>query len=367
MNHPVFDFWVGAQKAAAEEAVKAWQRLRALPKVPEHALRVRVGTTPHDVVYEEGSLKLLRYRNDAVAYREPVLICYALVNRPYILDLQPERSVVHQLLRRGLDVYLVDWGVPTAADRTMRLNDYVCGLLKNVVNFVREQAGQPTLNLLGYCMGGTMSAMYTALYPETVRNLVLLAAPLDFAADDGLLRLWTHDRYFDVDRLIDAYGNCPAPLLQGAFQMMKPVTNYFEKYVGFVENMHDDAYLENFFAMEHWGQDNIPVAGETFREFVKCLYQRNELVRGEFRLGDRPVKLDRIACPLLLLVAEHDHLVPPASTYGIEPHVRSPEVKKMMIHAGHIGLAVSSKAHRQFWPEAADWIAERSTAHTPAP
>src|SRR6266508_764075 len=159
MNHPVFDLMFQAQRTAAEETVKAWNRLCALPKIPEHALRVRVGTTPHDVVYEESSLKLLRYRNDVVAYREPVLICYALVNRPYILDLQPERSVVRQLLRRGFDVYLIDWGIPTAADRTMRLHDYVCGLLKNVVTFVRDQAGGPALNLLGYCMGGTMSAM----------------------------------------------------------------------------------------------------------------------------------------------------------------------------------------------------------------
>jgi polyhydroxyalkanoate synthase len=349
------------QKTAIEESLKMWQRLCALPKLPERMMRVQVGDTPHDVVYEEDMLKLLRYRNSNIKYKEPVLICYALVNRPYILDLQPERSVVRQLLKRGFDVYLIDWGVPTAADRTLRLHDYICGLMKDVAEFVREHSDSPTFNLLGYCMGGTMSTMFTALYPELVRNLVLMAAPIDFAADEGLLRIWTQEKYFDVDRLIDAYGNCPAPLLQGAFQVMKPVANYLDKHFSFWENVHDDAYLENFFAMERWGQDNIPVAGETFREFVKCLYQRNQLVKGEFRLGAEEVKLERIACPLLLLVAEHDHLVPPASTYGLEPHVRSPEVRKMMIRAGHVGLAVSLKAHRQFWPEATKWIAERST------
>jgi polyhydroxyalkanoate synthase len=254
----------------------------------------------------------------------------------------------------------------------MQLKDYICGLMKNVTDFVLKSTSQPKLNLLGYCMGGTMSTMFTALYPDTVRNLILMAAPIDFAGDESLLHVWTQEHCFDVDRLIDAYGNCPAPMLQGAFQVMKPVTNFIDKYYAFLENMHDDDYLENFYAMERWGQDNIPVAGETFREFVKCLYQRNELVKGEFRLKERPVKLEGITCPLLLLAAEHDHLVTPASTFGIEPHVRSPEVKKMLIRAGHVGLAVSSKAHRRFWPDVVGWLAAHaggwySTARSAVP
>src|SRR5262249_28578710 len=151
-----------------------------------------------------------------VAFREPVLICYALVNRPYILDLQPERSVVRQLLKRGFDVYLIDWGVPTAADRTMRLQDYVCGLMKSVAGVVCELSKVERFHLLGYCMGGTMSAMFTALNPGLVSTLALMAAPIDFDRDDSLLKLWTQEQYFDVDRLIDTYGNCPGAMLQGA-------------------------------------------------------------------------------------------------------------------------------------------------------
>jgi polyhydroxyalkanoate synthase len=124
--------------------------------------------------------------------------------------------------------------------------------------------------------------------------------------------------------------------------------------------MDDDRVVENFVAMEMWGNDNIPVAGETFREFVKKLYQRNELVRGEFRLGEDLVRLERIVCPLLLLTARGDHLVPPAQTSGILPCVGSQDTKVMTLDVGHVGPAVSSKAHRQFWPEATGWIGERS-------
>jgi polyhydroxyalkanoate synthase len=112
--------------------------------------------------------------------------------------------------------------------------------------------------------------------------------------------------------------------------------------------------------MEHWINDNIPVAGETFREFVKKLYHADELVRGEFHLGDRRLDLGRITCPLLLLTAKKDHLVAPASTEGIRPHVRSADVASMTIDAGHVGLVVSSRARRELWPAATRWLADRS-------
>jgi len=144
---------------------------------------------------------------------------------------------------------------------------------------------------------------------------------------------------------------------------MKPVQNYFTKYVNFFEKMDDDRFVENYLAMEKWTNDNIPVAGETFREFVKKLYQRNELVKGEFRLvpGEEAVQLSRITCPLMLLTASADHLVPPSQTEGIVPYVGSKDVKSMTLDAGHIGLAVSNKAHKKFWPDATQWIADRST------
>ena len=363
MTNTMLDMVLNMQKMAQDEAFKSWNRLLNAPKIPEVARDVEVANTPHDVVYEEAMLKLLRYRNDhSIDLKEPILVCFALVNRPYILDLQAQRSVIRQLLKRGFDVYLIDWGVPTAADRTLRLNDYICGFMKNVANFVCEHADSPQLNLLGYCMGGTMSTMFTSLYPDLVKNLILMAAPIDFSSEESLLNVWTNSEYFDVDALIDAYGNCPGSLLQSSFQMMKPVQNFYEKYTGFFDRMYDDNFLENFFAMERWGNDNIPVAGETFREFVKKLYQQNRLVSGTMTIGDTVIDLQQVTCPVLMLTADHDHLVPPSSTLAIKDLVASKEVKHMSINAGHIGLAVSSKAHKKLWPDVAMWLADHSSA-----
>jgi polyhydroxyalkanoate synthase len=343
------------------EQRRNWRRLLGAPRVWQAALSTRVGTTPSDVVLQRGTWRLLRYRRQTPAtFAPPVLFCYALINRPYILDLQPDKSVVGNYLERGFDVYLIDWGSPSDADSALTIADYVSGFLAEAAAFILEAHRAPRLHLLGYCMGGTLAAMFTALDPDRVATLTLLAAPIAFEGRESLLNVWADPRYFDVDAFIDQHGNCPAWFLQGCFLLMKPIQNIFEKGTALLEQMGEPHTLSSYFAMEHWINDNIPVAGETFREFVKKLYHADELVRGEFHLGDRRLDLGRITCPLLLLTAKKDHLVAPASTEGIRPHVRSADVASMTIDAGHVGLVVSSRARRELWPAATRWLADRS-------
>jgi polyhydroxyalkanoate synthase len=350
------------------EQRRLWRNLLSVPRVVAAARDVRVGTTPSTVVLEERTHKLLRYTRETPAtHAEPILFSYALINRSYILDLQPDKSVVRQYLDRGFDVYMIDWGVPTHADRTLTLNDYVSGFLDRSVQHIRrEHDGRPA-HLLGYCMGGTLAAVHAALNPEAIKTLTLLAAPIDFGGRESLLNLWVQGGTFDVDGLLAAHGNCPAWFLQNIFLFMNPVRNFVDKAIAFWEQMDDPDKVSATFALERWLNDNIPVAGETFRTFVKNLYQRNELVRGELLVGPRRVDLSRITCPLLLLTASNDHLVAPASTEGIRRHVGSHDLKSMAIGAGHVGLVVGAKAHAKFWPEATSWAAERSTPRPEQP
>lgn len=349
------------QAALLFEQQRGWRRLLNAPAVVRATLEARVGTTPADVVLRHGTLTLLRYRRQTPATRvEPVVLCYALVNRPYILDLQPGKSVVEQYLAQGFDVYLIDWGEPSIGDRNLTLDDYVRDRLARVVAHVLREHGTSATHLVGYCMGGTLATLFTAIEPDRVKTLTLLAAPIDFSARGSLINLWVSRKYFDVDRFIDAHGNCPAWFLQLCFLYTKPIQNLVEKYVTFYEQVEDPRFLSTFLAMERWTSDNIPIAGEAFREFVKKLYQGNELVSGQFHLGDQRIALEQIDCPLLLLTARNDHLVVPASTAGIKGHVGSQDIKDMTIDAGHVGLVVSAKAHKTFWPEATRWLAERS-------
>ena len=326
-----------------------------------------MGTSAHGVVLSEGTHRLLHYRRETPAvHAEPVLLCYALINRPYILDLQPDKSVVAQYLRRGFEVYMIDWGVPTDADRALTVDHYVCDFLARAVDFIRARHAHAKAHLVGYCMGGTLAALRTAIDPDAVRTLTLLAAPIDFGGGGALLPLWTDPQVFDVDALLDAYGNCPAWFLQWCFLLMSPVRNFIDKAIALYDQMADPRSVSTHFALERWLNDNIPVAGATFRQFVKQLYQQNQLVRGEFQVGERCIDLRRITCPLLLLTAKNDHLVPPAATEGIRPHVGSAEVTSLDIGAGHVGLVVGARAHQTLWPEATAWAADRSTSATSA-
>jgi polyhydroxyalkanoate synthase len=344
------------------EQQRLWRNLFHLPRAFGQACTTRVGSTPHDVVLEQGRWKLLRYRRETPAtHAQPALFCYALINRPYILDLLPDRSVIGRYLERGFDVYLIDWGVPGDADRGVTLEDHVCGFLAASVAFILREHQRADLHLVGYCMGGTMAVLYTALEPAAVASITLLAAPIDFSGDEGLLELWTGRGQFDVDDFVDTHGNCPGWFLQSCFLAMKPVQNLIEKNLAFFEHLEDPEAITVHFAMERWLNENIPVAGETFREFVKRLYQGNELTRGRFSLGGRPIELGRIRCPLLLLTAARDHLVTPASTEGLRPHVGSSDIQSITIEAGHVGLVVGGKARKTMWPAATRWLAERSS------
>lgn len=348
----------------AEQMYAQWQtaarKALAIPKVIEAARRVRVGATPSRPVYREDALQLLRYESDAAPrFETPLLVVFALVNRPYILDLRPGKSVVSHFVQHGFETFKVDWGVPTPGDRHLTLEDYM-RYIDNCVEQVRELTGAEQVSILGYCMGGTMTAMYAAMHPEKVANYIALAAPYDWSSRDSLLSVWADEKYFDVDRVLEVYGNAPPEWLQASFLMLKPVQNLFEKYVTFYENMEDEKFLEDFFAMETWLNDNIPVAGETFRQFVKDLFQKNLLVKGRLHLGNTRIDLKRITCPVLNLIASNDHLVTPSQSHPLNDAVGSRDRKTIVFPAGHIGMAVGSRAHRELWPNVCDWLGQRS-------
>ncbi len=323
--------------------------------------KVEVGTAPYEVVYQDGKMRLLHYIPAVPKpYKVPLLIIYALINKPYILDLQPDRSVIRGLLREGFDVYMIDWGIPTEADKYLTLDDYINWYTKDAVDFVRKRHNLNSISILGYCMGGTLSVMFTALHPEKVKNFILMAAPLDFEADQGLLKLWSKKEYFDADKLVNTVGNVPGEFLNFGFLLLDPVNNLYSKYLKFIDRVDDDEFVKMFFRMEKWINDGIPVAGEAYRQFIKDCYQKNLLVKNQLRLNGNKVDLNKITMPLLSLIAQYDHLVPPESSMSFNDLVPSKDKERIVYPTGHIGLSVSSATRAKLWPRVAEWLRERS-------
>jgi polyhydroxyalkanoate synthase len=357
----LFGNWESWQTSFLNEGFTNLRRLAALPTLPDKMERVRKGITPREIVYEEDRLKLYRYIGKGeIKQKTPLCLVFALVNRPYIMDLKEGRSVVAHYVNAGFDTYLIDWGTPTRAERYLTTDDYVNGYIHNVVNYLRERTGQPQVSLLGYCMGGTLSTIYTALHQDRVRNLILLAAGIDFATREGLINLWTDPRYFDVDKFVDTMGNIPAEFLQNAFLMLKPIANLIEKPINLIENIHKEGFVDDYLYMETWLNDNIPIPGEVYREFAKYLFQQNLLTKNRLPVGRHTVDLRKITCPLLNLMAKNDDLVPCAQSSPLNDLVSSTDKEQIIWPAGHIGLAVSGKAQKELWPRAAEWLVKRS-------
>lgn len=358
----VIELMSGFEKYATEvlnELNKFRERIRRGFEVLSGPLDISVGTTPHDVVYEEDKLKLLHYRPMvADVLPVPVVTTYALINRQYMLDLQPDRSVIRKLLEGGVDIYLIDWGYPTQMDRYLTLDDYINGYMDRVVDFVRKRTGSPKVTMMGICQGGTFATIYTALHQEKVKNLVTLVAPIDFDTQDGLLNVWAHHE--DIDKLVDTFGIVPGEFMNMGFLLLNPFRLMFAKYVNFLENIDEKDFVSNFIRMEKWIFDSPGQAGEAFRQFLKDLYQKNLLVKGELKIGDRTVNLKDIKVPLLNIFAEYDHLVPPACSRGLADMVSSTDKKTVSYPVGHIGIFVSSKSQKEVAPGIAEWLRPRS-------
>ncbi len=319
-----------------------------------------IGQSPRDIVWTHRKTTLYRYRSSKRAHPIPVLLVFALINRPEIFDLRPGNSFVQFLIEEGFDVFLVDWGVPAEEDADMGLDEFVCDELQWAIRETLRESGQEELSLLGWCIGGTLCAMYCALHPDgPARNAILLTTPVD--PSKSLYARWVGRDYFDVDLVAESYGAIPGAGIDLANKMMKPVTNYWTTYRKLFQNILDGKDPRaSYQAMAKWVADNPPFPARAYSEWITAMYKQNKLVDGRLRLRGERVDLRRIEQNLMVVTAGADHIAPPEGTVPLLDLVASQDVTHLDRPGGHIGLMAGSKAKQEIWPELAEWLAERS-------
>lgn len=317
----------------------------------------QVGITPCDVAYQENKWKLLHYRPrpEGLAHQTPVLMVPSLINRHYVLDLVPGKSFTEYLVNQGFDVYCIDWGTPTDEDRYVTFDDLVDTAIGRALRHAAAGAPGKKAHVLGYCMGGTLAAIHGAAHPEHIASFIALAAPIRFD-DGGLLSKWTNSKGFDVNALINATGNVPWQLLQSAFHMLRPTLS-LQKAVNVIDRAWNDEFLDGFFALETWGNDNVSLPGEFYRRYITDLYQKNLLITGRFTLSGKAIDLKNFTPPTLAISFQNDNIVPASSASALLEVIGASEKEHLHLPGGHVGAVVSKHAAKSLWPQLVSFFA----------
>ncbi len=327
--------------------------------------RTAIAQTPKELVWALNKAKLYRYI--PVVPKEqrhpvPLLIVFALMNRPYILDLRPGHSFVEYMVNGGYDLYLLDWGAPGPEDKNLKFDDYTLEYMPRAIRKLKSIAGVEEFSMLGWCIGAILTTIYAALRSDDgLRNLILLTAPLDFSNKEALtFARWTDERYFDVDQVLSAFGNMPGEMIDYGAKALKPVENYIINYLKLWDNIENPQVIEAWQAMNTWVTDNIPLAGGVFRQLIVDLYRNDRLMRGEMMIRGERVDLSRLRANLLTVIAEGDHITPPCQSKAILGKVSSKDKELFSVPGGHIGIMAGSGANKRTWPKIDEWLGRRS-------
>lgn len=329
---------------------------------------VEVGATPKTLILRRDKVELHRYTPiTEQTVGTPVLVCYGLIGRYTMADLQPDRSLVRALLAKGIDLWVIDWGQPGRSERWLSFDDYVNDYLAAAVDRMCKETGHDKVTLLGICEGGVFTSCYAALHPDKVRNLVLTITPIDFHADGadtaehhGFLNVWTRSLDpSDIDKMVDVLGVVPGEFMSSVFSMMTPMRSLTKYNVDLVDVIDDESKLMNFLRMEKWLADRPHHPGVAGKQWLKELYQENRLIEGTFELNGRTVKLSDLKMPVLNVFALDDHIIPPTCSQALGRKVGTKDYTEIALPGGHVGLFVSSKSQGALSQSISDWLKAR--------
>jgi polyhydroxyalkanoate synthase len=327
--------------------------------------KAKIAQTPKETIWTLNKAKLYHYIPQVPAekrHKIPLLLVFAIMNRPYVLDLRPGHSFVEYMLKRGYDVYLLDWGAPGPEDKNLKFDDYALEYLPRAIRKLKSFAGVSEFSMLGWCLGALISTLYASLRPDDgLKNLILLTAPLDFSNKQaGGFNRWTSDEAFDVDKIIDTFGNMPGQMIDYGAKALKPVENYIGNYVNLWDNIDNPKVVDSWHAMNTWVTDNIDMAGATYRQLVNDFYKEDQLMQGTLRIRGEQVDIHNLRANLLNVIAEKDHITPPCQSEAVMDRVSSTDKELFRVRGGHIGIMAGSGAEKLAWPHIDGWLGKRS-------
>jgi polyhydroxyalkanoate synthase len=322
--------------------------------------RPKLGVTPKDVIWQRDKAQLWRYRRDTPPrYVQPLVIVTSLVSRSYILDLLPGSSSVEFLRDQGFDVFMIDWGIPDELEAGNTFETYVDEYLPRAIDAVMRETGADDVTLVGYCMGGVLALLYATGHDAPVRNLVLLATPMDNSEMGPMVAALLEGR-MEMDQLVDETGNIPADALYSGFFMMAP-TSIVAQNATLLENLWNDEFVKGFQAVSQWTRDQVPFPGAAFRQLVDEFVRKNALMQGRWRLSGREIDFTHTDAAVLNVMAKADRVVPRAASEPAGRLVGRPERRdELIVPGGHATFGTGRSCFKRTLPSLVEWIGAHS-------
>ena len=325
-----------------------------------------VGQSPRDQIWALNKIKLYRYKPSRPAderHPVPLLLVFAAINKPFLLDMREGYSFIEFMVDEGFDVYLLDWGEPGVEDSDSVLDDYGSDYLPRAIRRVLEDSDADEVSVLGYCLGALIVLLYGALYPDgPMRNAILLTPPIDMSErDESKFHQWLDRRWFNIDKFSsDLGGLLPTFAIENGGKMLKAVANYVGSYVSLWDRIEDEDAVANWKAMHRWIHEGVPLPANVFRQWVRDYLWDNAMVSGRHHVKGQRVDLANVRASVLMVLAEFDHIVPNPQSLPVMELIGSEDKKVESIRAGHIGIMAGSRARNVLWPRLAAWLGDRS-------
>ncbi len=354
---PGLDFARAIKQEVARTQLRARKGIELVARRPPPM----TGMTPKDEVWSLGKARLWRYRAPEVRRGPPIMLFLGLVGDSAIFDLHPGMSWAERLLNAGFDVYLFDWGRPEAVEADHTLDTYLSGYFVHAVDAVRRIAAADEVGMGAYCMGAFMLLLLLGSRDDVpAGNLVLFTPPCDFEHAPAFIDNYREERLRPSDTIDETTGLVPEGAIRGMFRMLQP-TSELVQYVTLWENLWRDEYVQAHRAANHWAWNHRAMAGAAFTEMITQYVRDNALMTGRARLGGRLVQLKNINTPALIVVAERDEFVPPASSEALPDLLGSDDIEVLRVPGGHAGALMGSAARRTTMPAVVEWLERHST------
>jgi polyhydroxyalkanoate synthase subunit PhaC len=319
----------------------------------------KVGQTPRMSIWNKNKATLWYYPATNKKFQTPLFLIYSLLNQPYILDLGPGLSMIEAFMNEGYDVYLLDFGIPGYEDKDFTLDYYIINYIETAVQRALRHSNDKSISVIGYCLGGTLATIFTSVTNIPIKNLILIAAPIDFSQSPQLTN-WVNslkNGELSLDELIDEYGLIPAKLVELSMKMMTSPISY-SPYINLLTRAHDEKYVVKWLRFQQWVKGHIPFVGATLKQILNDLLKENKLINNKLIIQDRKVKLSHINSNLLVVSTSGDQIIPEELIKPIMNKVASNDKTYLRVKGGHVTLAIKGEIPEYL----SEWIQERSSS-----